>query len=108
MKTSADSTPALWLFLQGGILINFNVLPTTVIDQHGTRTAYEYDSVKVSEQPTKGEIVSAIIRANYTESDELAIIHNGIDTEAHAAQLLLFNEYRIMAKGIANQVLGEL
>ncbi len=74
----------------------------------GNHTTFECDQVKVSENPDKGEIVSAIIRTKYSTSDELALIHNGTDTAIHTAELADFMVFRTQAKEIADNVLSQL
>lgn len=110
MKTQSDNKLPLILKLQGGVLINFNESEISIPSMPGqpAKTGYEYDQVKVSESPTKGEIVSAVIRSKYSADDELALIHNGSDTDKHAQELSEFIAFRIEAKEIASQVLSQL
>ena len=106
MKTQSDNQLPLTQVLQGGLLINFNEQKIAVTNpDHSDRTAYEYDQVKVSMEPTKGEIVSAIIRSKYSIDDEFAITHNGSDTPIHAQELTDFMAFRVLAKEISTQIL---
>jgi hypothetical protein len=100
MKTQYQTAPPFFERLQGGILINFNIKEI--------ERGFECDQVKVSETPTRSEIIAALIRANYSADDELAIIHNGTDTPAHAQELADFNDYRAAVKAIATEVLNNL
>ncbi|GEM_PF-3201054 len=108
MKTQSDNKLPLAVKLQGGGLINFNeqVVNVPVMPGQPEKTAFEYDQVKVSDQPTKGEIVSAIIRSKYSSDDELAIIHNGNDTPAHETEMVEFMAFRVEAKVLAVQALS--
>lgn len=108
MKAQYDSSPSLIQKLQGGILINFNIKQVTVEKMSGQSTSFECEQVKVSQNPDKGEIASAIIRSKYSTSDELALIHNGTDTETHSSELNEFTEFRSEAKRIANEVIAAL
>ena len=68
---------------------------------------YEYDIVKVSEEPTRDEVIDALIRDKYSLSQEFALINNynaGKDLEEYEA----FQVYRIECKGIADNVINQL
>ncbi len=108
MKAQYDNAPALMQKLQGGILINFNITQGITQSPTGDKAVFECDQVKVSENPNKGDIVSAIIRTRYSASDELALIHNGEDTKEHAEELVEFTSFRAFAKTTAELVLSAL
>ena len=68
---------------------------------------YEYDIVKVSEEPTRDEVIDALIRDKYSLSQEFALINNynaGKDLEEYEA----FQVYRIDCKAIADRVMEEI
>ena len=57
---SDDQKPLVW-YLQGGILINTNQTQKQSENIDGTmHTYHEYDQFKVSEQPTREEIIGVI------------------------------------------------
>lgn len=57
---SDDQKPLVW-YLQGGILINTNQTQKQSENMDGTmHIYYEYDQFKVSEQPTREEIIGVI------------------------------------------------
>lgn len=94
MKSQSDSRPSLAQKLQGGILINFNIVET--------ENGFEYDQVKVSETPTKSEIVEAVMASKYTTGAEFAAINNK-DSEPEEYQE--YQDFRVFAKAIADEVL---
>lgn len=49
-----------------------------------------------------GSIVSAIVRDRYPQDRVEAILANGTDTEAHAAEFAAFQQWRTKAKEVAN------
>ena len=102
MKVKSDNKLPLVQRLQGGVLVSYNERELT---NKQSSTFYEYDQVKVPENPDKGDIVSAIIRTKYANNDELALLHNGSDTLPHSLELEEFNEFRIEAKAVAGEVL---
>jgi hypothetical protein len=104
MKTQSDTRPPASQKLQGGTLIAFNIEEITVEHMGESHKGYEYDQVKVSDEPTRSEIIEAVIRSKYSASDELAIIHNGKDTPKHTEEFDEFMAYRVMAKEIAANV----
>ena len=98
MKNQSSVRPALTEKLQGATLVNFNI-----IEVEG---GFEFDTVKVSEEPTRDELINALIRDKYTLSQEFALINNfnmNKDVEEYEA----FQVFRIDCKGIADQVMSE-
>ncbi len=63
---------------------------------------YVYDTVLAAcKEPAKGNFVDAIIRSEYSESDELAIHrHYASDPEAYAAEWKTYNDFCENAKAI--------
>lgn len=66
--------------------------PVTVL------TAENVDVVGIS----RSEIVSAIVRDRYPQDRVEAILANGSDTEAHAAEMAAFQQWRAKAKEVAD------
>ena len=98
MKNQSSVRPSLTERLQGAMLVNFNI-----IEVEG---GFEFDTVKVSEEPTRDELINALIRDKYTLSQEFALINNfnmNKDVEEYEA----FQVFRINCKGIADQVMSE-
>lgn len=61
MKSISDDEKPLVQYLQGGILINTNQTQKQSENMDGSmHIYYEYDQFKVSENPTKGEIIGVI------------------------------------------------
>ena len=66
--------------------------PVTVL------TAENVDVVGIS----RSESVSAIVRDRYPQDRVEAILANGSDTEAHAAEMAAFQQWRAKAKEVAD------
>ena len=97
MKNQSTVRPALTEKLQGAMFVNFNI-----IEVEG---GFEFDTVKVSEEPTRDELINALIRDKYTLSQEFAIINNfnmNKDVEEYEA----FQAYRDECKGTADLILN--
>ena len=61
MKSLSDDQKPLVQFLQGGILINTNETPKQNKEMDDSiHNYYEYDQFKVSETPTREEIIEVI------------------------------------------------
>lgn len=61
MKSQSDDQKPLVQHLQGGILINTNETPKQREEMdRSIRNYYEYDQFKVSETPTREEIIGVI------------------------------------------------
>ena len=81
------------------MFVNFNIIEI--------ENGFEFDTVKVSEEPTRDEVIDALIRDKYSLSQEFALINNfnsGKDLEEYEA----FQVYRIECKGIADNVINQL
>ena len=99
MKSNSTVSPQLISRLQNSVIISFNI-----VEVEG---GFEYDQVKVSEEPTRDEVINALIRDKYSLSQEFALINNynaGKDLEEYEA----FQVYRIDCKTIADRVMEEI
>ena len=98
MKNQSSVRPSLTERLQGAMFVNFNIVEI--------ENGFEFDTVKVSEEPTRDELIDALIRSKYSLSQEFALINNfnaDKDTEEYES----FQVFRIDCKGIADQVMSE-
>ena len=98
MKNKSSVRPALTEKLQGATLVNFNIIEVA--------GEFEFDTVKVSEEPTRDELINALIRDKYTLSQEFALINNfnmNKDVEEYEA----FQTFRAECKGIADNVMEQ-
>ena len=78
--------------------MNFNI-----IEVEG---GFEFDTVKVSDEPTRDEVIDALIRSKYSLSQEFALINNfnmNKDVEEYEA----FQTFRAECKGIADNVIEQ-
>lgn len=98
MKVQSTISPPLIARLQGAMIVSYNV---TEIEG-----GYEYDIVKVSEEPTRDEVIDALIRDKYTLSQEFALINN-FNADKDIEEYEAFQVFRIYCKGIADQVMSE-
>lgn len=109
MKSQSDEMPLLFINAQGGMLINFNIQQKTRKDQSGTKTYFEYDQVKVELNPSRSDIIAAIIRANYSHDDEIAAINNlNQGGQRYIDEYTAYQDVREAAKVKADEVLGEM
>jgi hypothetical protein len=98
MKVQSTISPPLIARLQGAMIVSYNV---TEIEG-----GYEYDIVKVSEEPTRDEVIDALIRDKYTLSQEFALINNFND-EKDLEEYEAFQAFRAECKGIADLILNK-
>ena len=109
MKTQGDNKPNLYYYLQGGIIININEEQKTGSTMMGEYIFWEYDSIKVSEKPTKSEIVNAIIFCEYTPDAETAAINNYNTGESkYITEYQIYQDYRTFAKSTADTILNQI
>jgi len=109
MKSQSDTEPLLFIEAQGGMLINFNISQKTKENITGIITYYDYEQVKVELNPSRSDIVSAIIRSAYTHDDEIACINNlNIGSQKYIDEYAAYQAVRDAAKLIADEVLGQL
>lgn len=102
MKAQYQTRPALTEKLQGSTLVNFNAVEVAKEDLTGSHTIWECDQVKVSGQPTKAEIIEAIMLTRYSTGAEIACINNKEDKPNEYAE---YQEFRATAKYIAQEAL---
>jgi hypothetical protein len=101
MKSYSDNIPDQILNIQGNVLINVNV-----VESEGS---FKYDQVTVTNDATRNEIVSAIIRSRYTADDEIALINNlNKGDEKYVNEYNDYQDYRIFAKNLADQVFTKI
>ena len=84
--------------LQGAMFVNFNIVEV--------ENGFEFDTVKVSEEPTRDEVIDALIRSKYSLSQEFALINN-FNADKDIEEYEAFQVFRIDCKGIADQVMSE-
>lgn len=98
MKNQSSVRPALTEKLQGAMFVNFNI-----IEVEG---GFEFDTVKVSEEPTRDELINALIRDKYTLSQEFALINN-FNMNKDVEEYESFQTFRAECKGIADNVMEQ-
>ena len=84
--------------LQGAMLVNFNIVEV--------ENGFEFDTVKVSEEPTRDEVIDALIRSKYSLSQEFALINN-FNMNKDAEEYEAFQTFRAECKGIADLILNK-
>lgn len=97
-------------YTQGGLVISFGLSTIVRNSEKGEVTSYPFHRVKVEEKADYGTIVSAIIRAKYSPSEELALINNNIENPSpeHSEEYAVFNDFRKKAKILAKCVLDTI
>jgi len=110
MKTQGNTKPNLYYYLQGGLIININEEQKTGSTMNDIEHIYwEYDSIRVSEEPSKSEIVNSIILCKYTTESEIATINNYNTGEAkYITEYQEYQNYRTFAKTTASQIITEI
>jgi len=100
--TISNNIPNLIQYLQGGILINFNI--EEINNSLDNITQYQYNSIRVELNSSRDEIINSLIRYKYSISNEFALINNfnnGIGTDEYNQ----YQEYRSECKKIADNVI---
>lgn len=104
MKSTSDIRPATIQPLGNGAYhYNYNIVERTETDPETgeVRTVYDYDTVKVWDEPTYDKLVKAVIRETLDETQEFAIINEynagvlGVitDSAAKAAAKQAYKDY---------------
>lgn len=102
--------PDLIRYLQGGIVISFNVVQKQRQEMSGSViTFYEYDCAQVNISPTRNEIIKALIRCNYSVDDEFSHINNkNKGDKKYLDEYQIYQDYRDCAKNIVDEVMSAL
>lgn len=95
MKNQSSVRPSLTERLQGAMLVNFNIVEV--------ENGFEFDTVKVSEEPTRDEVIDALIRSKYSLSQEFALINN-FNADKDIEEYEAFQTFRAECKGIADLI----
>lgn len=120
MKSTSDIRPATIQPLGNGAYhYNYNIVERTETDPETgeVRTVYDYDTVKVWDEPTYEKLVKAVIREKLDETQEFAIINEynagvlGVitDSAAKAAAKQAYKDYLTFVadtKAMVRQDLG--
>lgn len=109
MKNQSNEKMSFVMNEKDTVLINFDEVEVQMpsSEEGESVTMYEYESVRVKKGADYGDIVSAIVREHYSQSQVEAIILNGEDTPEHAEELRQLMVWRKHAKEIAKQVLAQ-
>lgn len=75
MKVNSDHTPEQFTKSKGKLFFNYNIVESEKIDEQGTRTVFDYESIEVKDK-NKNTIIAAIMRDKYTIDEEFAFINN--------------------------------
>jgi hypothetical protein len=102
MKAQYKDRPNLTERLQGGILINFNIEQRSRETMTGMEMYFESDQIKVSSEPTRAEIIEAVMASKYSTGAEIACINN---KESKPEEYAAYQAFRIAAKELVEQVL---
>ena len=78
MKVQSDHIPEPFVKSRGKTQVNYNIREVEITDEMDskTRTAYEYDMVEIEGDVTRDKIVSAILTAEHSIDEQLAILYN--------------------------------
>lgn len=110
MKSNSDIRPAVIMPLGNGAYhYNYNIVKRQETDTEmgETKTLYDYDTVKVWNEPTYEKLVKAVIREKLDETEEFSIINEynagvlGVITDA-AAKAAAKQAYKDYLTFVAN------
>lgn len=80
--------------------------PETGEETVDTHAVYDYDTVDIDSEPTKGVITDALIRIRYSQSAVEAIMrHSLADAPGAQEEFVEFNTYAEWCKGQAERIL---
>jgi len=112
MKTGqSDQYPEIIVKSVGLTQIRYDIQPFTRQDMDGkTISGYSYKYAEIDGEIDKSKLISAIIRNEYDENGELALIHNLLNEEdtkliEHVNEYKKFQKARGKAKLIVTEML---
>ena len=80
--------------------------PETGEEKVDTHAVYDYDTVDIDSEPTKGVITDALIRIRYSQSEVEAIMRHALaDAPGAQEEFKEFNTYAEWCKGQAERML---
>lgn len=104
MKAQSKERPPATQRLQGGTLINYDIVPFSKRIMGKTETGFDYTQVKVSACPARSEIIEAILAEKYSIGSQIAMLYNGGDTPEHTKEMTDYKEFRQFVKTIADSL----
>lgn len=106
MKLTSDNKMGLVTSELKTKLICFN---ERAIEIEAGVTHYEYDYCRVAKNAERGEVIDAIVRSRYSQSQMEAVVNNYLREDKTEEQVEAFNamqEWRAQAKVIADEVMA--
>ena len=104
MKTQSHEQPNTVENIGGGYRINFNVEEKVKEDEHGSHNYFEY-STAVSPTLDRGDLITAIIRTEYSSDDEFALLNNlKKGDQKYIDEYEAYQKFRAMAKELAGEI----
>ena len=104
MRVQSDHIPEPLVKSRGKTQVNYNVEKITVEDVDGeSRTAYEYDMVEIEGEVTRDKIISAILTAEHSIDEQIAIMYNKMMTK-DVAEYDAYQNRRAEVKQIADKM----
>lgn len=98
MYAVSSGYPKQFVRSKNKLFYNYNIVEAIEEDEEGTRTVFKYDYVEVAGED-RSSLIEALIRAKYSISDELALIHNQIRGERKdIAAYRIYQDYRAYVK----------
>jgi len=90
---------------RGGLVVRFDVQALPADDFRPER--YQYDSVRVADGASRGEMIDAVIGSRYSHADEIALINNRDIGPEGATKYVDYQKFRAQAKAWVDEALGE-
>lgn len=94
MRSLSDERPRTQVeWSKGMVAINYNITEQTIETQEGEeRTQFSFDTIVINKNASYAELVDAMVREQYTISDELAILRQRDDKPEEFATYNTFVE----------------
>jgi len=105
MKTQSHEQPLLFEHIGGAYRINFDVEEKVKQDMNGSHTFFEYTTA-VSPTLNRGDVITAILRTQYSSDDEFALFNNlNKGEQRYIDEYNAYQAFRAKAKEIAGEVI---
>jgi len=108
MVLQSDSKRALVEMESKSMLVCWNEREVTIETEGGQSVVkYEYDFCRCAKNADRGELIDAIVRSRYSQSQMEAVVNNYLREDKTEEQVEAFNamqEWRAQAKVIADGV----
>lgn len=103
----SDQLPKVIVQSNGLTQVRYNIAPFTEDRGGKTVSGYSYNYVEIGGELTKANLISAIIKENYSINDELALINNEIKNPG-TAEYAVYCTLRSGIKSITTEIISSM